>query len=101
MEFLRAQPFQKVPGVAESLDWALALIRLHRDAIDERTLEQTSAAILKVREDWDCCARSAPATRRSSPTAPQQRTPAPGADSGPMASGRSARTAADASTANE
>jgi MoxR-like ATPase len=53
MEFLRAQPFQKVPGVAESLDWALALIRLHRDAIDERTLEQTSACILKVREDWE------------------------------------------------
>jgi MoxR-like ATPase len=53
MEFLRSQPFQKVPGVAESLDWALALIRLHRDAIDERTLEQTSACIVKVREDWE------------------------------------------------
>jgi MoxR-like ATPase len=53
MEFLRAQPFQKVPGVAESLDWALALIRLHRDAIDERTLEQTAACIVKVREDWE------------------------------------------------
>ena len=53
MEFLRAQPFQKVPGVAESLDWALALIRLHRDAIDERTLEQTAACIIKVREDWE------------------------------------------------
>jgi MoxR-like ATPase len=53
MEFLRAQPFQKVPGVAESLDWALALIRLHRDAVDERTLEQTSACVLKVREDWE------------------------------------------------
>ena len=25
MEFLRAQPFQRVPGTAESLDWALAL----------------------------------------------------------------------------
>jgi MoxR-like ATPase len=53
MEFLRAQPFQKVPGVAESLDWALALIRLHHDAIDERTLEQTLGCILKVRDDWE------------------------------------------------
>ena len=53
MEFLRAQPFQKVPGVAESLDWALALIRLHKDAIDERTLEQTAACVIKVREDWE------------------------------------------------
>ena len=53
MEHLRTLPFQKVPGVAESLDWALALIRLHRDAIDERTLEQTTGCILKVREDWE------------------------------------------------
>jgi MoxR-like ATPase len=53
MEYLRSQPFQKVPGVAESLDWALALIRLHRDAIDEHTLERTLGCILKVREDWE------------------------------------------------
>jgi MoxR-like ATPase len=53
MEFLREQPFQKVPGVAESLDWALALIRLHRDAIDEPTLERTLGCILKVRDDWE------------------------------------------------
>jgi len=52
MEFLRDQPFAKVPGVAESLDWALALVRLHRDAIDERTLERTLGCILKVQEDW-------------------------------------------------
>jgi MoxR-like ATPase len=53
MEYLRSQPFQKVPGVAESLDWALALIRLQRDAIDELTLEKTLGCILKVREDWE------------------------------------------------
>jgi hypothetical protein len=49
---LRAQPFRKVPGVAESLDWALALTRLHRDALDQETLEKTIGCILKVREDW-------------------------------------------------
>jgi MoxR-like ATPase len=53
MEFLREQPFQKVPGVAESLDWALALTRLHRDALDERTLELTRSCVLKVQEDWE------------------------------------------------
>jgi MoxR-like ATPase len=53
MEFLREQPFQKVPGVAESLDWALALTRLHRDALDESTLEKTMGCILKVQEDWE------------------------------------------------
>ncbi len=53
MEFLRAQPFEKVPGVAESLDWALALVRLHRAALDERTLELTHGCILKVQHDWE------------------------------------------------
>ncbi len=53
MEFLRAQPFQRVPGTAESLDWALALVRLHREALDERTLERTAGCILKVQEDWE------------------------------------------------
>jgi MoxR-like ATPase len=53
MEFLRAQPFQRVPGTAESLDWALALVRLHRDALDEETLAQTAGCILKVQEDWE------------------------------------------------
>lgn len=53
MTFLRAQPFQKVPGTAESLDWALALARLHRDALDEPTLELTRGCVLKVQEDWE------------------------------------------------
>jgi MoxR-like ATPase len=53
MEFLRAQPFEKVPGTAESLDWALALVRLHRDTLDEATLEATRGCILKVQEDWE------------------------------------------------
>jgi MoxR-like ATPase len=53
MEFLREQPFARVPGTAESLDWALALVRLHRNALDERTLEATAGCILKVREDWE------------------------------------------------
>jgi MoxR-like ATPase len=53
MEFLRAQPFQRVPGTAESLDWALALVRLHRDELDEETLEVTAGCILKVQEDWE------------------------------------------------
>ena len=53
MEFLREQPFQKVPGVAESLDWAAALVALHRDALDAQTIERTMGCILKVQEDWE------------------------------------------------
>jgi len=53
MEYLRGLPFQKVPGVAESLDWAAALMRLHRDALDENVIDRTLGCILKVREDWE------------------------------------------------
>ena len=51
MQALRELPLQKAPGVAESLDWALALMSLHRDHLDARTLEQTLGCVLKVHED--------------------------------------------------
>ena len=51
MEALRALPLQKAPGVAESLDWALALMSLHRDHLDAGTLQQTLGCVLKVHED--------------------------------------------------
>ncbi len=51
MQVLRDLPLQKAPGVAESLDWALALMSLHRDHLDTRTLEQTLGCVLKVHED--------------------------------------------------
>src|SRR6185295_20290378 len=51
MQVLRALPLQKAPGVAESLDWALALMSLHRDHLDARALEQTLGCVLKVHED--------------------------------------------------
>jgi hypothetical protein len=52
MTELRAMPFHKVPGVAETLDWGLALMSLHCDSLDKHTLEQTRGCILKAREDW-------------------------------------------------
>ena len=57
MRFLREQPFQKVPGVAEALDWALALARLHRSALDEATLELTRGCVIKVQDDWELLRR--------------------------------------------
>ena len=56
MAFLREQPFQKVPGIAESLDWARALMQLHRNSLDKRTVEQTLGCILKLQEDWELLA---------------------------------------------
>jgi MoxR-like ATPase len=51
MQVLRGLPLQKAPGVAESLDWAMALISLHREHLDAATLEQTLGCVLKVHED--------------------------------------------------
>jgi hypothetical protein len=51
MQRLRGLPLQKAPGVAESLDWAMALMSLHRDHLDAASLEQTLGCVLKVHED--------------------------------------------------
>jgi MoxR-like ATPase len=51
MQVLRALPLHKAPGVAEALDWARALVSLHRDHLDRTALEQTLGCVLKVRED--------------------------------------------------
>jgi MoxR-like ATPase len=51
MQVLRGLSLQKAPGVAESLDWALALMSLHREHLDAATLEQTIGCVLKVHED--------------------------------------------------
>ena len=51
MQVFRGLPLQKTPGAAESLDWARALINLHRDHLDEAALEQTLGCVLKVRDD--------------------------------------------------
>src|SRR5262245_26220698 len=51
VDVLRSLPLQKTPGIAETLDWARALIALHRDHLDWQALEQTLGCVLKVRED--------------------------------------------------
>lgn len=52
MRELRQLPFHKVPGVAETLDWGMALMNLHRDALDKQSILHTRGCILKAREDW-------------------------------------------------
>lgn len=52
VEALRELPLAKLPGVAESLDWAQALVTLHAEVLDAETLSQTLGCILKLREDW-------------------------------------------------
>lgn len=51
MQRVRQMNFYKRPGVAETLDWASALITLNRQVLDEKTLEETMGCIFKYRED--------------------------------------------------
>jgi MoxR-like ATPase len=51
LQGLRRRRLLKAPGVAETIDWALALVRLHRDGLDAETVEQTLGCILKDRND--------------------------------------------------
>jgi MoxR-like ATPase len=50
---LRTMELLKPPGVAESLDWAAALLALGRDELDADAAAVTLGAVLKYREDAD------------------------------------------------
>jgi hypothetical protein len=51
MEAVREGDFYKKPGIAETLDWANALIYLHSDHLDRAIVEETLGCILKYSED--------------------------------------------------
>jgi MoxR-like ATPase/intein/homing endonuclease len=51
MESLRRVRLAKVPGVAETLDWAQALAVLHADHLDEAVVSETLGCILKDADD--------------------------------------------------
>jgi MoxR-like ATPase len=48
---LRAMDLNKRPGVAETIDWAEALLYLERDELDVLAASETAGVILKTRED--------------------------------------------------
>jgi MoxR-like ATPase len=51
METLRQVRLAKVPGVAETLDWAQALATLHADHLDEALVAETLGCLLKDADD--------------------------------------------------
>lgn len=51
MQRVREMNFYKRPGVAETLDWASALIALNRRELDEATVKETMGCVFKYRED--------------------------------------------------
>ena len=48
---LRRRELRKLPGVAETIDWARALVRLQRDALDAVTVDATLGCLLKDEHD--------------------------------------------------
>ena len=53
MSLLRERDFYKRPGVAETIDWATALIALSRETLDEEAVEETLGCIFKYRDDLE------------------------------------------------
>ena len=51
MQRVRQMNFYKRPGVAETLDWASALLTLNRHELDEKTVDETMGCVLKYKED--------------------------------------------------
>ena len=51
VEHLRGQKLQKIPGIAETIDWANALITLNTKALSPEVIGQTLGCILKSNAD--------------------------------------------------
>lgn len=54
MQFFREGDYYKKPGIAETLDWGLALIALGKDGLDSNVVEQTLGCIFKFQDDIQC-----------------------------------------------
>jgi MoxR-like ATPase len=50
---MRQRDFYKRPGVAETLDWARALLYLGRERLEIPTITETLGCVLKYKEDVD------------------------------------------------
>ena len=51
MQETRKLGLEKVPGISETLDWAAAIVLLHREHLDRETVEQTLGCLVKDAED--------------------------------------------------
>jgi MoxR-like ATPase len=51
VEYLRGQHLQKIPGIAETIDWARALITLNATTLSPELIESTLGCVLKAQKD--------------------------------------------------
>ncbi|MGZ5419899.1 MAG: AAA family ATPase, partial [Solirubrobacterales bacterium] len=78
IHMVRALDLKKPPSIAESIDWARALLLIGADDIDRETFESTMSIIVKHRTDIDLVAER---------VAVKLSQGAPGAESAPKPSG--------------
>lgn len=53
IEYLRGQNLQKTPGIAETIDWARALITLNTTSLKPESINPTLGCVLKSQKDID------------------------------------------------
>lgn len=53
MQAVRNMPLSKIPGIAESLDWAYALMALNQSELEKEAVLQTLGCFIKDQEDWE------------------------------------------------
>jgi MoxR-like ATPase len=51
MQKIRTIDFLKKPGISETLDWAMALMSMQREYLDEKIVRETLGCILKYQDD--------------------------------------------------
>jgi MoxR-like ATPase len=51
MQSLRRMKLAKAPGIAETLDWAAALVALHADQLDAELVRETLGCVIKEMDD--------------------------------------------------
>src|SRR5262249_45199736 len=51
VQAIRHRKLARLPGIAETLDWAASLVSLHRTHLDAAIIEETSGVLFKSRED--------------------------------------------------
>ena len=51
MQAVRQVKLNKTPGVAETLDWAMSMMALHQDHLEQDTVRETLGAFIKDRDD--------------------------------------------------
>ena len=51
VQSLRQQDLYKLPGIAETIDWAQILMAMRRDALEEQVVKDTLGVLLKYQDD--------------------------------------------------